>query len=190
MRCSPLLVAYTELGFDHWPLCSHGYSSPAPPPPPLPQTYQVSQVSVTHSYATYLVLKGQLVAQTWEKAKESVSWSKQIPSLLANPTPSILTVTQASRSLSSLLRGYIRNVKLHQTISAQHPHESQGEKEEEEGGQRRMERGNVNDPWILARARRFFFFSPSKFIALGKRQTATNEAKHTTLYILSVGHET
>lgn len=187
MRCSPLLVAYTELGFDHWPLYSHGYSSPAPPP--LPQTYQVSQVSVTHSYATYLVLKGQLVAQTWEKAKESVSWSKQIPSLLANPTPSILTVTQASRSLSSLLRGYIRNVKLHQTISAQHPHESQGEKEEEEGG-----RGGWRE--VTSTTHGFwhgpgdFFFSSSKFIALGKRQTATNEAKHTTLYILSVGHET
>lgn len=36
------------------------------------------------------------------------------------------TGTQASRSLCSLLRGYIRNVKLHQTISAQHPHESGG----------------------------------------------------------------
>lgn len=41
-------------------------------------------------------------------------------------------MTQAGPKLCSLLRGYIRNVKLHQTISAQHPHESQ-----REGGGRR-----------------------------------------------------
>lgn len=66
--------------------------------------------------------RGQLTARAWEEsATESESWGKQIPSALANPTPD--TVTQAGQPQPS--GGYIRNVKLHRTISAQHPHESQ-----------------------------------------------------------------
>ncbi len=58
----------------------------------------------------------------------SLSPSLSLSLSVGKPYPPTLSVTQASPSLSSLLRGYIRNVKLHQTISAQHPHESQRER--------------------------------------------------------------
>ena len=91
---------------------------------------------------TYLVLKGRPIAQTWVKARELSALGRADSHSVGKPYPPdtvcvcvhvcvcvCVCVSQASPSLSSLLRGYIRNVKLHQTISAQHPHESQPEGE-------------------------------------------------------------
>lgn len=93
----------------------------------------------TPTRQTYLVLKVRPLAQTWEFSKLGQADSLSVGRAYSAST---LSVTQASPSLSSLLRGYIRNVKLHQTISAQHPHESQ------RGGEwrrrRRTELGNIS----------------------------------------------
>lgn len=60
--------------------------------------------------------RGEKVENQWRWGKQTVCARWQSRRLDA--------ATQASLSRCSLLRGYIRNVKLHQTISAQHPHES------------------------------------------------------------------
>lgn len=99
-----------------------------PPPQALPGVNPHKLATKDATMQTYLVLKGRQKS-CWEKARESVSWGKQILSVLANPTPRHCVYVCDTGKPLPLLRGYIRNVKLHQTISALHPHESQTERE-------------------------------------------------------------
>lgn len=120
------LLLICELLLNDWPLRMHPkHGSPSLS---LPGVYCTSWHAARYPRCHHANLPGPQGPANSPNLGESyrVSELGQADSLsVGKPYPP--TVTEASRGLCSLLRGYIRNVKLHQTISAQHPHESQRE---------------------------------------------------------------